>query len=294
MRITQSRGKTSGTNGEAVPAQALTMALRDTSAIHEVTREARPDDGSIKEALSDVEKRLAALDERSKQTEERLITLGAVADAMAIQVEEMLSRIELLIAAQESAQLAQRVIGKNERGRDARRLAKELQIRTATGFAKRPAFGRWASVLVTLSVLISVVVMRSAGETDRTDTPSRVAQEQSSRSTSSPPSTLLSSSINAQPVPTTGEDPPKPPLRTPARRPPEFVGTLVLQSDPSGAAVFLDGRPIGTTPLQLLRVRAGSHAVWVEREGYQRWTASILVPAEQRTPVDVKLERQDK
>jgi hypothetical protein len=30
--------------------------------------------------------------------------------------------------------------------------------------------------------------------------------------------------------------------------------------------------------------------VWIEREGYERWTAAVLVPADKQTLVDVTLE----
>lgn len=70
------------------------------------------------------------------------------------------------------------------------------------------------------------------------------------------------------------------------------MGTLVVASDPLGAAVFLDRRLVGTTPLRKPRLSAGSHAVWVERAGYERWTAAILVPADKLTEVSVRLRRE--
>jgi hypothetical protein len=71
---------------------------------------------------------------------------------------------------------------------------------------------------------------------------------------------------------------------------PEFVGALEVQSDPVGSAVFVDRRYIGETPVQLTELRAGSHIVWIQRDGYQRWTASVLVPAEKRTRVTATLQ----
>jgi len=70
----------------------------------------------------------------------------------------------------------------------------------------------------------------------------------------------------------------------------EYFGTLAIASTPSGAAVFVDRQQVGQTPLELPHVRAGSHAVRIEREGYQRWTAAVNVPASQITRVTVKLD----
>ncbi|HUL71877.1 MAG TPA: PEGA domain-containing protein [Vicinamibacterales bacterium] len=73
---------------------------------------------------------------------------------------------------------------------------------------------------------------------------------------------------------------------------PQFVGTLVVESEPAGATVFINQEPVGQTPLTLPDLRAGSRAVWVESAGYQRWTAGVLVPADKLTRINVKLERE--
>ena len=69
----------------------------------------------------------------------------------------------------------------------------------------------------------------------------------------------------------------------------QFNGVVAIESEPSGAAVFVNQRPIGVTPLRV-RLPANSYAVWVERAGYQRWTAGITVPADKLTRVAVKLQ----
>jgi PEGA domain len=70
-----------------------------------------------------------------------------------------------------------------------------------------------------------------------------------------------------------------------------FVGTLVVDSRPSGARVFLDGRLIGNTPLSMRDVRAGEHAVRLEHDGYRRWSGSVRVVAAERNRVTASLER---
>jgi hypothetical protein len=71
---------------------------------------------------------------------------------------------------------------------------------------------------------------------------------------------------------------------------PIFVGALEVQSTPPGSAVFLDRKYVGETPVQLTDLRGGSHIVWIERDGYQRWTASVLVAAEKHTQVAATLQ----
>ena len=56
-----------------------------------------------------------------------------------------------------------------------------------------------------------------------------------------------------------------------------FLGAITLESEPAGAQVFVDGRPIGLTPLLNWEVRAGSHVVRVESQGYSRWSSAVRV-----------------
>ena len=64
-----------------------------------------------------------------------------------------------------------------------------------------------------------------------------------------------------------------------------FRGSLAVNSDPPGAQVFVNGEPAGMTPLTLARVPAGSRAVRIELEGYETWSTSARVVANQRTRV---------
>jgi len=70
-----------------------------------------------------------------------------------------------------------------------------------------------------------------------------------------------------------------------------FVGALTVDSRPQGARVFVDGRLVGTTPVSLPEVNAGSHAVRLEREGYRRWSSSVRIVASERNRVTASLER---
>ena len=55
-----------------------------------------------------------------------------------------------------------------------------------------------------------------------------------------------------------------------------FTGILVLDSRPPGAQIFLDGKMVGTTPMLLQAVRAGEHAVRIERDGFVKGCGRLL------------------
>jgi hypothetical protein len=77
---------------------------------------------------------------------------------------------------------------------------------------------------------------------------------------------------------------------TPARTSPTFSGTIYVDSRPRGARVLLDGREIGTTPLQLGEVRAGNHVVRLELPNHRPWTVSTRVVAGEIARVTGSLE----
>jgi hypothetical protein len=69
------------------------------------------------------------------------------------------------------------------------------------------------------------------------------------------------------------------------------VGSIYVDSRPRGARVFVDGNPVGVTPLRLGDVRAGSHTVRLELADHRTWMASRYVLAGQETRVTGSLER---
>jgi len=70
-----------------------------------------------------------------------------------------------------------------------------------------------------------------------------------------------------------------------------FAGTLTIDSRPPGAKAFLDGTPVGTTPVLLPSVRAGSHVVRLEHDGYRLWSSSVRVVSSERNRVTASLEK---
>jgi len=81
-----------------------------------------------------------------------------------------------------------------------------------------------------------------------------------------------------------------PPSPAPAPLP-RYHGSLVIRSEPRGALVSVDGRVVGATPLLLKGIRAGSRVVRIESEGYERWSFSARVVANQETAVLATLQR---
>lgn len=69
-----------------------------------------------------------------------------------------------------------------------------------------------------------------------------------------------------------------------------LVGTLLVNSEPSGAEVLINGIPKGRTPLRVSALPAGSRVVRLELPGYERWSWAINIAANKRTPVRVKLQ----
>lgn len=74
-----------------------------------------------------------------------------------------------------------------------------------------------------------------------------------------------------------------------SREPALYVGTLTIDSDPSGQ-VLVDRKSAGRTPLRLNNLKAGSHLIWIERDGYRRFTRVVQVPSDRVTRLVTDLE----
>jgi chromosome segregation ATPase len=75
-----------------------------------------------------------------------------------------------------------------------------------------------------------------------------------------------------------------------SKNPAQYVGALTVDSAPAGSSVFVDRQLVGKTPLELTRLRAGSHVVRIERDGYDRWTTAVQVAADKKTRVSARLQ----
>jgi hypothetical protein len=94
-----------------------------------------------------------------------------------------------------------------------------------------------------------------------------------------------------------------PPRRTAAARPrintvryrgnksAPFRGSLAVNTTPSGVRVSLDGTPLGSTPIRIDGVPAGSHVLGLETEGRRIPASAVQVVANRTTRVARTLER---
>ena len=69
------------------------------------------------------------------------------------------------------------------------------------------------------------------------------------------------------------------------------TGSLVIESRPSGARVFLDGQDLGTTPVSLPEVTPGPHRVRIELAGFSPWVTMAEIKAGTRSRVAASLEQ---
>ena len=68
-----------------------------------------------------------------------------------------------------------------------------------------------------------------------------------------------------------------------------FVGSLAIDSTPASARAFVNGKPVGVTPLVLTDVPVGSRVIRLEADDHAPWSSTVRVVADQRTRVTVTL-----
>jgi len=86
-------------------------------------------------------------------------------------------------------------------------------------------------------------------------------------------------------------DAPAPAQAPPAGRSSATVGSIYLDSRPTGARIFLDGKDIGRTPATLSDIKAGSHPLRFELAGYKTLSTTVTVRPGQQERVTVTLEQ---
>ncbi len=71
-------------------------------------------------------------------------------------------------------------------------------------------------------------------------------------------------------------------------------GSLDLKSEPVGAQVFVDGKPLGVTPIKIERVTTGTHTVRLERDGFVAVEVQKLVRGDVSETFVLTAERRGK
>jgi hypothetical protein len=69
----------------------------------------------------------------------------------------------------------------------------------------------------------------------------------------------------------------------------KYYGSLAIDSVPVSARVFINGEPIGVTPLVLTELPVGSRAVRLEADDRTPWSSTVRVVAGQQTRVNATL-----
>src|SRR5512140_2667348 len=77
-----------------------------------------------------------------------------------------------------------------------------------------------------------------------------------------------------------GAEPSPPPITRPVRPVPRSATIVLFQTDPPGAMVAIDGRPIGISPVTLESVAVGQHEVQARMEGRRDTTQTVMISAE--------------
>lgn len=83
--------------------------------------------------------------------------------------------------------------------------------------------------------------------------------------------------------------PPRVEERRISRRQNPYVGSLTVDASPDGE-VLVNRKRVGRTPVRVDNLRAGSHLIWIERQGYRRFTRVVAVTADNVARVSAELE----
>jgi TonB family protein len=66
--------------------------------------------------------------------------------------------------------------------------------------------------------------------------------------------------------------------------PPAAIASLTVETEPPGAEVWLDGRQAGFSPIELVELSPGIHAVRVSKEGYQTESEQVEIVGDESPP----------
>lgn len=155
----------------------------------------------------------------------------------------------------------------------------------------RPALGRPAAMVILLLTLgVAIWGAASVALIEIPEPPAGETESSLSPPAGPPPPAVAIPAVEPQTANTA-------PAARPARRPVErepvrpaaYVGTLSIDSEPSGD-VLINRQAAGRTPMRAENLRAGSHLIWIEREGYHRWTRVVAVAANRVTRVWADLD----
>ncbi|HTM02695.1 MAG TPA: PEGA domain-containing protein [Vicinamibacterales bacterium] len=114
------------------------------------------------------------------------------------------------------------------------------------------------------------------------------------------PSAPIQTPTSATPAPARVAPPAVPPAerraapsRTAVTEPPHTgPAAMRVESNPMGAQVFIDGKPVGYTPLVVGDLTPGTHSVRMQIPGYRSWVNAVTLGPGARERVAASLEQQ--
>lgn len=68
-------------------------------------------------------------------------------------------------------------------------------------------------------------------------------------------------------------------------------GGLVIQTEPVGAAVFVNGKSVGVSPYEQKELSAGSYQIRITKEGYEAWDREVAIKLGKREEVFAHLKK---
>jgi hypothetical protein len=172
------------------------------------------------------------------------------------------------------------------------RSTKKLFSVVASLQPQRLAWARKIAAMVVSLAAAATVLLVALATVDLPDAPPTV--ESPSASVVEPP-TPAPVVIQPSPTPLATSVPAVAKASTAAaapERPPRvmhYVGSLTVDAEPAGD-VYIDRHSVGRTPVRVDNLRAGSHLIWIESEGYRRWTRVVPVAASRVSRVSVSLD----
>jgi hypothetical protein len=130
------------------------------------------------------------------------------------------------------------------------------------------------------------VTVTAATPTTTTPTPTTLI------TTSQPTANQTPAATTLPPAATVNITPPAAAETTQAGPEVSGSGTLSVATEPSGAQVFVDNIPRGTTPATIKGLPAGSHTLRFEHTGYQNMTVPVIINSGGTTEYAAKLMQE--
>jgi hypothetical protein len=72
------------------------------------------------------------------------------------------------------------------------------------------------------------------------------------------------------------------------------TGALLVNTDPPGATIFIDGKPVGVSPYEGKDLFSGTHRIRVVKEDYETWERDVVVEAGKGVEVFTMLREKKK